>query len=266
MHGGVLHGLMNHDAGNRGIVKSAETLLAVIEGVRELDGARVTELATHLDLAKSTIHRHLNTLERNEYIVKEGDTYHVGLRFLGLGEYARERHAVYREARPIVDQLAAETEERALFMTEEHGLAVYLYRGIGNHAVRTNSRIGTRRYLHVIAGGKVMLAHLPKHRVDEIIDRWGLPAETSETITNRAELDSHLQAVRERGVAFNREEAIEGLCAVAAPVLGPDDSVVGALSVSGPAHRMKGEWFESTIPDLLLGSANELELNVEYSG
>jgi DNA-binding IclR family transcriptional regulator len=40
---------------------------------------------------------------------------------------------------------------------------------------------------------------------------------------------------------------------------------MGALSVSGPAHRMKGEWFESEIPDLLLGSTNELELNLEYA-
>jgi IclR family acetate operon transcriptional repressor len=37
------------------------------------------------------------------------------------------------------------------------------------------------------------------------------------------------------------------------------------LSVSGPIHRLKGEWFEKEIPDLLLGTANELELNIRYS-
>lgn len=249
----------------RGIVQSAETMLTVVEGIRELDGARVTQLATHLDMAKSTVHRHLTTLERHEYVVKEGEEYNIGLRFVGLGEYARERKPVYAEALPIVDQLAEETEERALFMTEEHGLAVYLYRGVGSHAVRTNSTIGTRRYLHTIAGGKVMLAHLSDDRVEDIIERWGLSVETPSTITTRDALEEELERVRERGIAFNREECIDGLCAVAAPVLGPDESVVGALSVSGPAHRMKGTWFEEEIPDLLLGSANELELNVEYA-
>lgn len=247
-----------------GTVKSAATLLAVVEGLRDLDGARVTELADHLDVGKSTVHRHLSTLDAHDYVVKEGDEYHLGLRFLGLGEYVRERNPVYEMARPIVDQLAEETEERALFMTEEHGRAVYLYRGLGSHAVRTNSTTGTRRYLHTVAGGKVMLAYLPEYRVDAIIDRWGLPAETPATITDREELDAELEQIRERGVAFNREECIDGLQAVAAPVLGPDGTVIGALSVSGPTHRMKGEWLEEEIPDLLLGSANELELNIEY--
>lgn len=248
-----------------GTVKSAATLLSVVEGIKEFDGARVTELADHLDVGKSTVHRHLSTLNAHEYVVQEGDEYHLGLRFLGLGEYVRERNPVYGMARPIVDQLAEETEERALFMTEEHGRAVYLYRGLGSHAVRTNSTTGTRRYLHTIAGGKVMLAHLPRERVDAIIDRWGLTAETPTTITDRDELAEELAGIRERGVAFNREECIDGLQAVAAPVLGPDGSVVGALSVSGPTHRMKGEWLEEEIPDLLLGSANELELNLEYA-
>lgn len=45
--------------------------------------------------------------------------------------------------------------------------------------------------------------------------------------------------------------------------------VVGALRVSGPTHRFRGEWFEEELPDMLLGVANELELeirNVPKSG
>ncbi|SDR07080.1 hypothetical protein SAMN05216278_3461 [Halopelagius longus] len=41
--------------------------------------------------------------------------------------------------------------------------------------------------------------------------------------------------------------------------------VGGGMSVSGPSHRLKGEWFEEELPDFLLGAANELELNIEYS-
>jgi len=224
----------------------------------------VTELADHLDVSKSTVHRHLATLEDHDYVTRDGDDYHVGLRFLGLGEYARQRNPVYHQARPLVEELAAETEERSLFMVEEHGRAVYLHRGVGNHAVRTNSSIGTRRYLHTIAGGKAILAHLPDERVEGIIDRWGLPAQTEHTITDRDELIEELDRIRERGVAFNHEEAIEGLNAVAAPVVANDD-IVGAISVSGPAHRVKGDWFTEEIPDLLLGTANELTLNITHS-
>lgn len=257
---------MGANGARGGTVKTVDTAFDVLDGLRELDGARVSELADHLEMAKSTVHRHLTTLENAEYVAKEGDEYRIGLRFLHMGEYARTQKPTHQMAIPVVEDLAAETDERSLFMVEEHGLAVYLYRGTGTHAVQTNSHVGTRRPLHAIAGGKVILAHFSESRVDEIVAARGMPALTDQTITDRDELAAALERVRERGVAYNREEAIAGLNAVAAPVLGPNEQVLGALSVSGPTHRMKGEWFEETVPDLLLGSANELELNIEYTG
>lgn len=245
-------------------LKAADTMFGIVETVRDLGGARVTEVAAETGLAKSTVHRHLKSLEKHLFLVKEGDTYNVGLKFLSFGEYARHRRDVYDLARPLVDDLANQTDERALFMVEEHGQAVYLYRGIGNHAVHTNSRIGTYRHLHTIAGGKAILAYLPARRVEEIIDRWGLPAQTANTITDHEELYGELAAIRERGVAFNDEETIKGLRAVAVPVLGPNDAVYGTLSVSGPTRRIRGDWFEQEIPNLLLGTANELEINLKY--
>lgn len=248
-----------------GKVKTTATVLAVIEALEELRGARVSELASHLDIAKSTAHRHLKTLERAEYVVKEGDRYRLGLRFFSIGERVRNRKEIYEMVRPVVDELADETEERALFMVEEHGRAVYLCRGEGKHAVQTDSWVGTRRYLHTVAGGKAILANLPDEHVEEILDRFGLPAQTTNTITARQELFGELERIREQGVAFNREETVAGLRAVSAPVVGADGRVYGSLSLSGPAHRMKGPWFTEEIPDLLLGTANELEINLAHS-
>jgi DNA-binding IclR family transcriptional regulator len=244
-------------------VKSAGTLFAVLEGLVALDGAGVSELAEHLGIAKSTAHRHLTTLEQSGYLVREGNAYNIGLKFLQLGEYSRHTRPGYNLTKRIVDEIAQETEERSVFMVEEHGEAVYLYRGIGPRAVTTDSTVGTRRPIHTIAGGKAILSRLPEERVEAIIDKLGLDALTQSTITSRERLYEELDAIREQGVAYNRAEAIEGLNAVAVPVTnGP--KVVGALSVSGPANRLQGEWFEDEIPGLLLGFVNELELNLTH--
>jgi DNA-binding IclR family transcriptional regulator len=247
-----------------GTLKSTDTMIRVLDVLKDRDGARVTEIADETEFSKSTVHRHLKSLEEHQFVVKEGDSYQIGLRFLDYGEYARKRGDIHDLASPLVDDLADETDERALFMTEEHGRGVYLYRGIGEHAVKTNSRIGTYRYLHTIAGGKAIMANLPESRRNEILDRWGLPARTEATITDRDEFYRELEEIQERGVAFNDEETIEGLRAVAVPVTGPNGEVHGALSVSGPTHRIRGDWFREEIPNLLLGTANELELNLEY--
>jgi DNA-binding IclR family transcriptional regulator len=68
--------------------------------------------------------------------------------------------------------------------------------------------------------------------------------------------------VAERGYAFNHEEQLEGVKAVGVPVNGPDGRVIGAFSVASPASRMRGEQFEEELPETLLATANEFELEI----
>ncbi|MGM0592073.1 MAG: IclR family transcriptional regulator [Halobacteriota archaeon] len=248
-----------------GRVKSVERLLRIIEGLEELDGAGITELSEYTDIPKSTIHRHVSTLVDNEYVVQRGMTYRLSHRFLELGGYVRQTEEISKIVRPKVEQLAEETGERANFLVEEAGLGVIVYTRTGENAVTTGVRVGKRIPLHCLSSGKSMLAHLPDERVDQIIETRGLDPVTPETITEREQLLDELDRVRDRGYAFDKGESIEGLHCVGVPVIGPNEDILGALSVAGPAHRMKGEWYESTIPDLILGMANEIELNIQYS-
>lgn len=245
-------------------INSVETMFRVVEMLMELDGAGVTEISTELGLAKSTVHQQLATLLNLGYVVKEGDEYHVGLRFLSIAEYARKRKMVSQLAGPMVAQLAAETEERVQFFVEEHGRAIYLFIEEGEHGVKADRHPGKLRYLHSSAGGKAILAQMPQERVNEIIDRWGLPTETEKTITDRDALFAELERVSERGYATNEEESIDGLWSLGVPVVA-DGKPVGSFSVSGPRHRLDTEWFREELPDLLRGAANELELKLEYS-
>ncbi|MFC7157194.1 IclR family transcriptional regulator [Halomarina halobia] len=245
-------------------LKTIERSFEIVEHLMERDGARVSELASHLGLPKSTVHSYLTTLHGIGYLIKEGDEYHVGLRFLDVGGYAANRKRAYRMAGPKVKELAEETKERAQFIVEESGYGIYLHHEIGSQAVRTDVRVGKRTHLHTISAGKAILAYLPEHEVRRIIDERGLIRKTAHTITDEETLFDDLERVREQGYALNREERIDGQCAIGAPVR-IDDRVIGAFSVSGPTHRMKGERLEREIADLLLGTANELELNMAYS-
>ena len=245
-------------------VSSAETLFDIVEYVADAEGETVSEISENLDYAKSTVHRHLTTLERCGYVVRDGG-YYVGLRFLELGQQARNRHRAYQLARDKVDELATETDERAQFIVEEHGEAVYIHRTFGQHAVRTDPGIGKRIPLHATSAGKAILASMDDERRSRIIEQTAFDAITGETITDPDELHEELARVSERGYAFNRQENIDGLHAVGVPVTGPDGVIIGALSVSGPSHRLTGDWFENELPTLLLGAANELELNIAYA-
>ncbi|MFC7156903.1 IclR family transcriptional regulator [Halomarina halobia] len=247
------------------LIQTTATSFEIIHVLQENGPCRLSAIASELGMPESTVHRHLNTLHSLRYVSRCGPKYQIGLRFARLGEAARTRDPAFRQAKDYVREVAEETGERAQFVVEDHGLGVYLYLETGRKAVRAGLEVGRQIRLHCSSAGKAILSGYPRARVDEILDQWGLPQQTERTITDRDAYHEELQRVRERGVAFNEEEHIHGLNAVGVPVTGADDDVLGALCVSAPSHRMKGELFRETVPDLLLGSANALELKLAYS-
>lgn len=249
----------------RNPVKGAQTTLRIVEALKELDGGGVTEVSERLGLPKSSVHNYLSTLHQEEYVVKTGTEYHVGLRFLNVGALARQNRAIYEIAKPEVGQLADETGELVNLLVEEHGRGVYLHRDTGPNAVKVDSYTGHRVHLHNTALGKAVLAFTPEDYVEDVLAARGLPRTTPQTITDEERLFEELDRIRERRVAFDREERLAGLRCVAAPVTDDDDRAVGAISVSGPTRRMQGDRFESELPNLLLDSVNVIELNLTYS-
>lgn len=88
---------------------------------------------------------------------------------------------------------------------------------------------------------------------------------TENTITDPNELFTELEEIRQRGYAFDREERLDGLRCVAVPVKLTDEHVLGAISISGPKRRMRGDRFEKEIPELVLDAANVIEINMKHS-
>lgn len=245
-------------------VKAVETSFAIIEVLDELNQGGISEVANELSIAKSTAHKHLQTLEACEYVVREDKEYRLSLKPLMFGRHVLSDVKIAEKSQPVIEQLANEIGEAIWVAVEEHGQAVYVNKALGERAVPSRGEIGERIDLHSAAIGKALLSHLPPERVEEIIEKRGLSKMTASTITDGDELLAELEAIRERGVAFNRGESLEGLRAVASPVL-YEGRLEGAIAIVGSENRMKGEYFEEELPDLARGAANEIELNIAYS-
>lgn len=244
-------------------IKAVETTFAIIELVDQEERIGVSEVAEHLSIAKSTAHTHLHTLEANEYLVRDGQKYSISLKPLKYGQHALNRTTIAQESQSVIDYLAEETGEAVWVAIEEHGRVVYVNKALGERAVPSRGGIGERIFLHTASIGKAMLSQFSEERIDEIIDRHGLPGLTEKSITDREDLIEELAEIRERGVAFNDGESLRGLRAVASPVVHQGD-VMGAVAIVGAANRMKGDYFREELADLVQGAANEIELNLAY--
>jgi DNA-binding IclR family transcriptional regulator len=228
-------------------VKTTHTSIRIVRAIRRRGGASLTEIADALDVGKSTAHNHLATLTEEGFLVREDQQYHVGLGFLELGEYARNRRESYKPAKIQVYRLAESTNEEANFAVAENGSMFSIEYVMGDwnpmnpEAGSQFLEIGSEFGMHNSAPGKAVLAELAPEAVEQILDLRGLPATTDETLTDREALFEELDAISERGYATNDEELQSGFRSVGAPVRHPDGTVLGALSIGGPAYRFEVE-------------------------
>jgi IclR family acetate operon transcriptional repressor len=244
-------------------VKNTTDLLYIVSQ-KEIIG--VSEAARELDMPNSTVHDYLRSLEEMGYLKKTDEGYSLTTRLLEMGARHRLQMEIYTTAGEEIKKIARETGEHASLMIEEDGLGIFLTTVMGEHAVGVAAHDGTRTPLHATAPGRTILAHLPDDRVDEIIDQRGLPSLTQKTITDRAELQSELESIRDRGYASEEGETLDGIRGVAAPILERNaNKILGAISVYAPTSRTKQDNFEETVQDLLIESANIIELNLTYS-
>ena len=248
---------------NTSMVGTTVTTIRVIEALQELDGAGVSEIAERVDIPTSTAFDHLRTLEGHEFVVKRGDQYEIGTRFLEIGGRARSADVLYRTAEPELRELAHETGEHANLMIEEFGRGVFLIKKKGGNAFNLDTHVGKRVTLQTTALGKAILSERSDEYIDEVVDRHGLPAATEETITDRTTLFEEIDEVRQRGFAVDDEERLPGVRCVAAPIA-PSSVARGAISISGAKTGMQDKRFNKELPELVLHTANIIEVNIRH--
>lgn len=94
--------------------------------------------------------------------------------------------------------------------------------------------------LHCRAIGKALLAHSDPALRREVLSA-PLERRTPYTLVAPGLLRRQLAQVAEAGVAFEHEESAPGINCGAAPVFGPGDEFLAAISVTGPTSRSRAE-------------------------
>lgn len=246
-------------------LKTLDKAIDIVNYIQTTSGATISEISEKFTLSQSTTHGYVKTMESRGYLVQDNGEFYVGLEFLNKGGGARIRKPEYSMIIDRVDRLAEQTGERAQFIVEEQGRGYYVHTSTGEQAVHVDAHIGKKIHLHASSAGKSILAHLPRTKVDEILERWGTPKHTEDTITNKEHLCQELEQIQDRGFATSDQESINGLRAVGVPIY-PDnrDEVIGAISLSAPVHRLKDGWPDVKLTDDLRSTANEIELELEH--
>jgi len=204
----------------------------------------VTQVASALELNKTTVHRLLNAMENFELIEKNPDNerYRLGLKLHDLGAKAIESRTLRSEAHGFLVEMGRRSNEAVSLAVPDRGGVVCLDRVDSPHTViSVRTVVGARFPAHCTAVGKAVLAHLSQVEVDSILAANGLTRFTPHTITRVSELNKNLRLIRERGYALDKQELERGLSGVAAPILARDGRILAAVGIAGPTLRFRGK-------------------------
>jgi DNA-binding IclR family transcriptional regulator len=231
------------DGGQHGGVQSVDRALAVLEILARDGHAGVSEIADEMGIHKSTVSRLLGSLVSREMVHQNSERgkYQLGFGILRLASSIPGRLSLVREARPVLESLAEEYKETVNLAVLRSNYAVNVDQAMGPSTLATYDWVGSLTPLHATSSGKVLLAALSAEDRDRILKETGLAARTPRTIIKRDKLENQLLDVSRSGYAVVREEFEIGLNSMAVPVYNHVGSVIGSVSISGPAFRFDPE-------------------------
>ncbi|MFI1049610.1 IclR family transcriptional regulator [Streptomyces griseoruber] len=219
--------------------RALSILMYLAEDDGHPQGTSLTDLATGLQMSKSTVLRLVGPLRETRLVDQDPESghYRLGPQNALLGQLYLERLDIRRTASPLLHQLAQEVREAVHLVSFDPPEIVYIDKVESPQAVRMHSRVGGRQPAYCTATGKAFLAHAADDVLDKVI-AVGMPARTPATITSPEQLHAELARIRERGYAIDDVENELDIRCVAAPAFNHSGAVVTAVSISGPASRV----------------------------
>jgi DNA-binding IclR family transcriptional regulator len=211
---------------------------------RHSSPVNLKQLATETALHPSTAHRILGVMVENRLVDRiEPGTYRLGIRLLELGTLVKSRISVRQEALPYMQQLHQQLGETVNLSVRHDDEVVYVERtAAGNSMMRVVQIIGARAPLHITAVGKLFLSADAPEQVAAYAQRSGLARYTENTYSDLSSLQRDLDQVRQRGFAYDEEEAEKGVSCIGAGIYNDEGRLVAGLSVSAPSDRLDKNW------------------------
>lgn len=211
---------------------SVDKALGLLEALAASGPASLTSLSRRVALPKSTASRILSALQRRGAVARADNEYSLGPLMLQMHsrQQANEHDHLRERLTPALARLYECTRHTVHLSVLAGAQVLCLNKIAGDQQIPLRSRAGGFLPAHSTAAGKVLLAR------DEdalaAVAEGGLAGLTQATLTDLTKLENTLRVVRERGIAFDDQETVEGVSCVAAPIVDLHGETVAALSIS----------------------------------
>jgi len=226
------------------LVPAVDRAARMLEHFRDAeDEWGVSELARALDIPKSSAFQIAATLTYHGLLSRDPQSkrYRLGGRLEELALRTAGRPDLPALARPWLRTLSSSSGKTALLGRYDGGEVVLLAKAESPEPLGVSAPVGQRLDASAGVFGKVLHAAMNGPELDASLDDRPVRAFTPRTVLDSEEYHQELERVRERGWATDREEYLEGINAVGAPVRGAGGRTHAAICLAGLAPGFDDE-------------------------
>jgi DNA-binding IclR family transcriptional regulator len=207
-------------------------------------------LSKRLGIHPSTTTRLLKVLKKHGFVEQDPETkkYYLGRSTLFLAQAVIEslNTDLVSIARPFIDHLRDRINESVGLEVWVGDTTILAYVAPGPQLVQISATLGARMPVHVAAGARAIMAHLPAEVVDGLL-HGECRRFTPKTMTDPKAIKRRLQEIRRKGISLEQGELDTDVHVVAAPVFDHSKSPVAAVAIGCPAYRMKAHMRGETV-------------------
>lgn len=225
------------------IPTNLRTLLIFEAIAKKGESLTPTEIGRLVNLPKQTIHRLCATLVEEGFLVYEpdGKRLRAGRRTRALSSGLLHASKSHLARHQVLVALSQELGETINFVVPEENGMHYQDRIETDWAFRIQLPVGTNVPFHCTASGKTFLASLTPAKRKKLVGTLNLEKLTPNTFDEPAKLLEELKWIGKNGYAIDREEFVEGMVAIAVPVIDPDGRYCASVAFHGPVQRISIE-------------------------
>lgn len=234
-------------------MKTVAKALLVLKQFKHASGELgVTEIANVVGIDKVIVHRLLKTLAMDEFVVQDPATrkYRLGPGLIELASQNLRQIPIAQRAKPWLEKVHSLTGETVMLAVRRGTDLVVATAIESDQPVRVTAQAGDVAPMHCTAAGKLYLAYGPQTLFEQVL-LSGLPRMTSHTLSTPEKLRKELKKIKTQGWSTDEEEMLEGIRAVAVPLLDSTGAIQACFSVRGPANRMTADRIAKWVQELI---------------
>ncbi len=226
----------------------------------------LSDISQITGLNKTTAKRLISNLTNRGFLQQhpESKRYQLGMRLFEFGGIVFSSFSLRKAASYPMSRLQNETGATVLLGVTMEDQLVYVDKREGRGMIRISSDIGWRRSLHYGMLGMVLMAHLDSEEVKRILKKNPLEAYTPFSITDKDAFSLRLERIRKQGYIMEKQEAVEGIIGIAAPIRDYSRQVIAALGIALPMRQRDSENNEDSIVDQLRAACDEISSDLGY--